>query len=174
MELKTAGELMIPLDKYPHIPYWFTLRQAMVEMEKYQLDVLGKKSLPRFVLVFDEKYQLLGLIRRRDILRGLETQALTSKIGGYKRRLFESKRREDFSKVPTGKLVEELKENSERQVSDIMHPIVNSVEHQDHLLKVINDMVEHNLSLMPVIKDGKVAGVVRSVDVLREIASHVL
>ena len=26
---KTAKELMIPLEDYPHIPYWFNLRQAM-------------------------------------------------------------------------------------------------------------------------------------------------
>ena len=26
---KTAEDLMIRLEDYPHIPYWFTLRQAM-------------------------------------------------------------------------------------------------------------------------------------------------
>ena len=26
---KTAKDLMIPLEDYPHIPYWFTIRQAM-------------------------------------------------------------------------------------------------------------------------------------------------
>ena len=29
MESKTAGDFMIPLDKYPHIPYWFTMREAI-------------------------------------------------------------------------------------------------------------------------------------------------
>ena len=28
-EPKRAIDVMIPLEDYPHIPYWFTLRQAM-------------------------------------------------------------------------------------------------------------------------------------------------
>ena len=67
---------MIPLEHYPHIPYWFTLRQAMAEMESSQLEFEGRKSLPRGLLVFDERYQLLGMVRRRDILWGLEPDFL--------------------------------------------------------------------------------------------------
>ena len=26
---KKVGELMIPLTDYPHIPYWFTIKQAI-------------------------------------------------------------------------------------------------------------------------------------------------
>ena len=71
--LKKAGELMIPLEKYPHVPYWFSLRQAVAIMEKTKLnpDMPGSSSLARFVLVFNETYKLLGITRRRDILRGL-------------------------------------------------------------------------------------------------------
>ena len=76
MDLKRAGDLMIPLDKYPHLPYWFTLRQAIAEMEKSELEIQGRKSLPRLVLVFDETYKLLGMVRRRDLLRGLEPDFL--------------------------------------------------------------------------------------------------
>jgi hypothetical protein len=35
-------------------------------------------------------------------------------------------------------------------------------------------MVNSDLSLLPVLKDDKVAGVVRSVDVFHEIARHIL
>ena len=72
----TAKDILIPLDSYPHVPHWFSLRQAIVEMEKTQLDVGGRKSLPRVVLVFDEKYRLMGMVRRRDILRGLGRDAM--------------------------------------------------------------------------------------------------
>ena len=51
MEDTHVRDIMIPLDNYPHIPYWFTLRQAMVEMQNFQLDINGKKSLPRLVPV---------------------------------------------------------------------------------------------------------------------------
>ena len=63
MEMKRAGDIMIPLDEYPHLPYWFTLRQATVELEKSEVEIDGRKSLPRAVLIFDEKYQLMGMAR---------------------------------------------------------------------------------------------------------------
>ena len=76
MATKRAGDVMIPLEKYPHIPHWFTIRQAVAEMKKSVLEIGGQKSLPRSLLVFDEKYHLLGTVRRRDILRGLEPKFL--------------------------------------------------------------------------------------------------
>ena len=79
MEMKRAGDIMIPLDEYPHLPYWFTLRQATVELEKSEVEIHGRKSLPRAVLIFDEKYQLMGMARRRDIMRGLEPEFLMSR-----------------------------------------------------------------------------------------------
>jgi hypothetical protein len=64
--LKKAGELMIPLEKYPHVPYWFSLRQAVAVLENTTLhpDVSGGPSLARFVLVFDQAYKLLGITRK--------------------------------------------------------------------------------------------------------------
>jgi predicted transcriptional regulator len=61
-------------------------------------------------------------------------------------------------------------ERAEMPVSEVMQPIVTTVKYDDHLAKIIYKMVNHDLSLLPVIKDGKVVGVVRTVDVFREIA----
>ena len=72
MEAKRAGEIMIPLDKYPHVSRTSTIRETIAIMETSQLESGGRKSLPRTVLVFDEAGQLVGTVRRRDILRGLE------------------------------------------------------------------------------------------------------
>ncbi len=36
---KTAKDLMIPLEDYPHIPYWFTLRQAMAIIREAAVQV---------------------------------------------------------------------------------------------------------------------------------------
>jgi predicted transcriptional regulator len=41
-------------------------------------------------------------------------------------------------------------------------------------MKVIYEMVSNNLSLMPVMKEGRIIGVVRSVDVFHEIAELIL
>ena len=171
--MKRAGEIMIPLDEYPHIPYWFTLRQAIAELEKSEMEIDGRKSLPRAVLVFDEKYQLLGMARRRDILRGLEPEFLMEPAQhGSRKTLFDVKVDPESFEMSYDKLAKDIREQAERPISDVMLPIVATVDDDDHLVKVIYEMVESDLSLLPVLKEGKVVGVVRSVDVFHEIAEH--
>ena len=68
-------DLMIPLEDYPHIPYWFTLRQAMAIVREAAVKFEGAFE-PRAVLVFDEKYQLMGILTLRDMIKGLEPKFL--------------------------------------------------------------------------------------------------
>jgi len=174
MEAKRAGEIMIPLDEYPHISHRSTIRQAIAVMEKSQLDVNGRKSLPRVVLVFDEAKQLLGTVRRRDILRALEPKFLASEPMQYRKKLFDVKVDPNLAELTYEKVLAGLQKRAERLVSDVMLPIVETVDYNDHIMKVIYEMVDNNLSLLPVLKEGKVAGVVRSVDVLHEVAQILL
>jgi len=169
-----AGDIMIPMDEYPHIPYWFTLRQAMVEMEGSELERNGRKSLPRVILVFNEKYELLGMVRRRDILRGLEPEFLSQKPLSYRRKLFDVKVDPNLSELSFDNVIAGVRERAERPVSDIMIPIEATVDYEDHIVKVIYEMNLHNLSILPVLKDDKVVGVVRTVDIFHEIAKDVL
>jgi CBS-domain-containing membrane protein len=174
MESKRARDLMIPLSDYPHMPYWFSLRQAMATLRSSRIDVDGKVSLPRAFLVFNEAYELLGVVRRRDILRGLEPQFLEKKRTRYPRKLFEVKADPDLFELSDGQLVSRIRERAERPVGEVMQPIKVTVEHDDHLMKIIYEMVENNLSMIPVLEDGSVVGVVRSVDVLDEVSKLVL
>ncbi len=174
MEGKRAGEMMIPLDEYPHIPYWFTLRQTIVELENSELEIDGRKSLPRVVLVFDEKYQLMGTARRRDILRGLEPDFLISQPMKDRKNFFGVKVDANLSELSYDKLLDGIRKQAERQVSEVMQPIGATVDYEEHIAKIIYEMVEQNLSILPVLKDNKVAGVVRSVDVFHAVAEIVL
>ena len=47
MATKNAGEVMVPIEVYPHIPYWATLREAVEKLEESILEAHGKSSLPR-------------------------------------------------------------------------------------------------------------------------------
>lgn len=174
MAFKQAGDFMIPLDAYPHIPYWFSLRQTIAELESSELEIRGKKSLPRWVLVFDEKYQLMGTVRRRDILRGLEPEFLQKKPLEIRRNLFNVKIDADLSELSYDKMLEGMKKQSERPVSDVMLPIKTTVNFEDHMIKVIYELVDNNISMVPVLQDNKVVGVIRSVDLLEEIVTIVL
>jgi predicted transcriptional regulator len=174
MKTIRAGDIMIPLDQYPHIPYWFTLRQAMIAMETAELEREGRKSLPRVVLVFDEKYQLMGMVGRRDILRGLEPDFLLEKPVKHRMQLFDVKVDPNLSEISFDKIIAGVRDRAERPVSEVMVPIAATVNYEDHIVKVIYEMNIHNLSLLPVLKDNKVVGVVRTVDVFHEIAKSVL
>ncbi len=174
MKMTRAGDLMIPLDKYPHMPHWFTLRQAIVEMENSVLEIDGRKSLPRVVLVFDEKYQLVGLLRRRDILRGLEPEFLTDKPLDYRKKLFDVKVDPNLSEISFDKILEGVRKRADRPVSDVMIPVAGTADYDDHIIKVVYEMNANKFSLLPVLKDGRVVGVVRTVDVFREFAKLVL
>jgi hypothetical protein len=76
---KKVKDLMIPLEDYPHIPYWFTLRQAMAILREAAITFEGQFE-PLAVLVFDEKCQLMGLLSLRDIIKGLEPRFLYERI----------------------------------------------------------------------------------------------
>jgi CBS domain-containing protein len=167
---KRAADIMIPLDKYPHVPYWFTLRQAIAEFEKSEFDIHGRKSLPRVVLVFNEAYELLGMARRRDILRGLEPEFLLGKPLDARKEMFDVKVDPNLSELSYEKLLEGIRKRAERPVSEVMLPIQATVDADDHLIKVIYEMVDNNVSQLPVLQEGRVVGVVRSVDAFHEIA----
>lgn len=168
-----AADLMIPIEEYPHIPYWFTLREALAEIEQSQLEHAGRKSLPRAVLVFDERYQLLGIVRRRDILRGLEPDFLA---GGFRnqKQPFAVTADASLTELSWEELVSGLRAQCERPVSEVMLPLKTTVQADDNLLKVVYEMTRNNLSFVPVLRDGKVAGVVRTVELCREVARLVL
>ena len=175
MENVRAKDVLIPLDKYPHLPYWFTLKQAIAEMEGAQLEINGRISLPRMLLVFDEKYQLMGMARRRDILKGLEPKFLREKPLQYRKKMWDVQVDPELSELSYGKVVEAvIKLADETPISEVMLPIEATVDYDDHIVRVIYEMNRHNLSMLPVLKDNKVVGVVRSVDVFHVVAKVVM
>lgn len=171
MDAKVVRDIMIPLEEYPHIPYWFTLRQAVAEMENSQLESDGRKSLPRGVLVFDERYRLLGLVRRRDILRGLEPEFLSPQESKppFEQAVDVNPGKPTFDSIASG-----VRERAERPVSEVMQPVKASVQADDDLIKVVHQMTTNDLSFLPVLEGSKVVGVVRSVELFHEFAKLVL
>jgi predicted transcriptional regulator len=171
MEEKTALNLMVPIEKYPHIKHWTTLHEAVETIEKAALESHGRQSLPRALLVVDDKYNLLGIVRRRDIMRGLEPKFLQNiPIDYQKKVLFEEELDPNLVEMSFAGVEEIFQERAERPVSKVMMPIVATANHNDHLAKIVFTMVSRNLALLPVMKGKKVIGVVRSVDVFHEIA----
>ena len=156
MKIKKVGDIMIPLETYPHIPYWFKLRQAVAEMETTMSTGDTDKSFSRLsLLVFDEKYQLIGMVRRRDLIRGIDAEALQHIF------VFD-------------KLMEKIQEQADHPISDVMIPIKTTVDYEDSIIHVVHQLVKNDLSFLSVLKDKEVVGIVAIEDVFHEIAQLIM
>ena len=150
---KIVKDLMIPLEDYPHVPYWFTLNQAVIIVRSHALE-------PRAVLVFDEKYGLLGILTMKDIVRGLEGDILGGPGGAA---------------LSWKDLVgPELTKQAQKQVSEVMSPFKVTVAISDSLVKALSLMLQENVERIPVLEDNKVAGLIRLTDLFKEISGALL
>jgi len=163
-------DIMVPLEKYPCIAETLTLRDAISELA-IQITRKGQLSLPRVALVFDDGFSdLLGLLRRRDIMRGLEPRFLVGGSLKYQRKLFDVEIDPNLSELSYDKTIARMRKRADRLVKEFMIPIKATIDHDDHIMKAMNEMVDQNISLLPVLEDDSIVGVVRSVDVLSEIS----
>jgi len=169
-EMKRVGQIMVPLAQYPSVRDNATLRDAIAIIENAQLEVSLRKSLPRALLVYDEIDVFVGYVRRRDLMRGLEPKSLVSRPLEYRKKLFDVQIDPNLSEMSYDHVVKGIREQGNRPVSDVMRPIEATIEADDHVIKAVYEMVSSDLNLIPVLDDGQVVGVVRSVDVFHELA----
>ena len=162
---KKVKDLMIPLEDYPHIPYWFTLRQAMAIVREASIKFEGSFE-PRAVLVFDEKYQLMGMLTLRDIIKGLEPKF--AKDAGL------IKADPGLAVLMGDMFGPGMKEASQKAVSEVMSPIRVTVNGEDPITKALFLMIKENVGMMPVLLDKKVVGMVRMNELFKEISEVVL
>ncbi|NIN73199.1 MAG: CBS domain-containing protein [Gemmatimonadetes bacterium] len=171
--MKRVKEIMIPVEQYPSVRDNATLREAIAKIEEAQLEVELRKSLPRVLLVFDEIDVLVGTVRRRDIMRGLEPKYLLNKPLEYKKKLFDIDVDPNLAELSYDRVVRGIREQSNRPVSDVMQPIPAILDADDHVMKAVQAMVALDVNLIPVLREGKLVGVVRSVDVFHDLAQLV-
>ncbi len=153
---RCVQDIMVPLEEYPCIAETLTLGDAVLEMT---VQLLRKKqlSLPRVALVFDDGFHdLLGMLRRRDIMRGLEPKFLVSGSMEYGRKLFDVEVDPNLMELTHDKVVAHLRKRAKRLVKDYMVPIRATINYDDHIMKAIYEMVHQNTSLLPVLKDSRV------------------
>jgi len=168
--MKRVKDVMIPVERYPSVRDNATLRDAIATIEGAQLEVDLRKSLPRVLLVFDEINVLVGTVRRRDIMKGLEPKYLLSQPLEYRRKLFDIAVDPNLSELSYDRMIRGIREQANRQVSDVMRPIEAILEAEDHVMKAIQEMVVSDVNLIPVLQNGQLVGVVRSVDVFHYLA----
>ncbi len=139
-------------------------------MDKITIEANDRSTLPRVILIVSPQGRLEGMVKRRDILRGLEPGFMQKRTIKYSKKWFDINVDPDLSTLSDTRILQSIRKNASRCVVEVMQPIVTKVAHNDTFLRIISEMVEHNCSLIPVLDAEKVVGVVRSVDVLHQIA----
>jgi CBS-domain-containing membrane protein len=147
---KAAKDCMTDVFAFPHIPYWFTLRQAAGILKNSLLKEDGSVS-PPVVLVFDEKYNLVGMLALEHLLKGM-------------RPLFEQN---GSGPAAAGD------EWMTRPVGTLMVPAKSFVEPDATLEETARVLLESGLALLPVLENRKkLVGVVRAREIFREFAGR--
>jgi predicted transcriptional regulator len=100
---------------------------------------------------------------------GLEPKFLASQPLEYRKKLFDVAIDPNLSELSYDRLRTGIRERAARPVSDVMRPIEAILNADDHVMKAVSEMVSLDLALIPVVRDGQLVGVVRSVDAFHEL-----
>ncbi len=166
MELVTARDLMIPLDSYPWIQTGATLHDAIHAVSDTHIEAHSEQSMPRLVLVLNEEDHLVGMLRRRDILRALSPRFLFKSRAKHPEAVFDGEVASELSDMLAHKIVNHYRDHVSDSIDEYVQPIQETAAPDHSVIRLIKAMVENGEHMLPVLEDEHVIGVVRSVDVL--------
>lgn len=165
---KMVKDVMIDVFEFPHIPYWFSVKQAIGIIKKSLL-TSDKCVHPLIILVFDEKYNLVGTVTLKDILSGLEPKYLKPAKAQVP-----TEQKPGLALIWDTLFDKEAKEAAEKPVSEIMAPAGTFVQPDDPLTKAAYLMVHNDMILIPVLEDKKkFVGLVRMIEIFNELSDAI-
>lgn len=165
---KVVKDIMVKIMDYPHIPFWFSVGKA-IRIAKVFFRNVKRYTDPLLILVFDDKYQLVGTISIQDILKGLEPGL--GKVGQMAESIADAQLPPYIDALFGGEAVA----RSDMAVGEIMQPVRFFVEPLDAVKKAAYIMLRNDLTMLPVlVEKTKLVGLVRIVDVFDEIAKGMI
>jgi len=172
----TVRDVMIPLSEHPHVPYWLTIRQAMVVLREIALEQERGRYYEPTLLVFDQEYNLLGVVRRRHLLAAVEPRLTDPTAFDVKGVPGERACLHGSGETTAHCLAEATgyRAGYNLQVSEVMTPIRAVAGPEDCIVKAFHTMVRVDVAMLPVMDGDQVLGVVRWTDLFNEILGGLL
>lgn len=140
-----ASELMIPRKEWPQLRADLNVSTAIkilrIVTEEKKLE--HGHSTP---LVLDEKYNLLGFVHLIDLLNSV-------------RHVWENSAQSN------------QRDRSSTTLGDLVISFVGTIEPEDSILKALDIMMYHRVSLVPVMKEGKLLGILKLSDIFSKVAA---
>ena len=159
--------------EYPHIQLDAAIKDAFSILKKSYKEGCGFRT----ILVMDEENHLKGVLTLRDMIRAVVPGFLKEKESPRSGLQPYMPADQDY---PALLLIWEedfagkCRKEAEKTVGEVMTKIEKTVKLDDAVSRCAYLMVKHDLIIIPVIDDGKALGVVRQVDVFKEITNMVL
>jgi CBS domain-containing protein len=174
--LKTAADLMLPLENYPHVPESLPIRDALLALGASSVVSAGGALVPpRYLLVLDEAQRLVGVVNRRNLLWGLIPQYASLKRAYAVSAALPYADSLATSGLLWSRLFSPASVSASRKpVGSVMAPIRATVSHDETLGRVVSTMLEHDVDLIPVTDGARTVGVVLMTDVFDNVAEYVL
>lgn len=186
MKQMTVEELMIPLDEYATVSEEATLKEAILELERAQAEFGQedkKQYLHRALLVYDPNHgHITGKLSQLDVLKALEPKYASMTASGPLGRIA-------TSGLSTSYLLSMLKQNAlfDQPIADICRkaaglkvkdcmyiPVEGEfIRAQDHMSRAIHQLVMGSHHSLLVLKDDKITGILRLVDVFDKVCQEI-
>lgn len=174
----TAADVMLGIDRYPHCKVACTIRDAMVALSASSVRLEdGHLMQPRYVLLHDLDDRLVGVVSRRELLRGLVPHLLQDReSAAHIQELvpFGGRMPSEIFIRWTSMFSQAAIDASRRSVATVMAPIRGTVRADDSLSTVISTMLYHGIDLVAVVDGSSVVGVVLMTDIFDIIAQFVM
>lgn len=174
MTHKTARDITVPIENYPHTLDTQTLGDAVKLLQEAQIQFSGKTSMPRILLVFDDSNQLLGMVRRRDILRGLEPDFHRDLNVTHPEIHILTEIDPNLSDLADPTDTEALRQRLDKPIGSVVREMPGRVNVDDSLMRAARELVGNDTHIAAVVDDGKVVGVVRSLDLLHAMTEELV
>lgn len=173
-----ASDVMLAIEQYPSCPGNCTIREAMVALSASAVRLGdGHFMLPRYLLMRNEDNELIGVVSRRELLRGLVPHLREdSESAAHIRELvpFGGGTPSEIFIRWTSLFSRAALEASKESVKTIMVPIRGTVQTDDSLSTVVTTMLCHGIDLVAVLDGRKVVGVVLMTDIFDIVAQFVM
>jgi Mg/Co/Ni transporter MgtE len=160
---------IITLDGYPHLQDDQTLHDA-VEVIKSYTHAPGERLAYSELFVLDGSRRLVGRVRLQDIIRGIDPRF----NGLAKVEKYEGKK-SDVTNLVTlweDSFFEECSKRRTKIIREFMSPVQHAVKMGDSLLKALAIMLSANETVLAVVDDDRVAGVIRLEEIFNSITSQ--
>lgn len=160
---KKVKDLMTPLENYPRIPHSFSIAEAFLELKNYA------HSGYKLVLVFDERFQLVGILSLRDLLRNIEPDFLKIDFSTK----FQGLMPTDNGSIAImweDAFLKDCKKKMDTPIKEILTPTkIITITSDAPLMKALYLMMREDVNALPVLEGDVVIGVISLLDIVSEI-----